>query len=120
MDPITMAITAALGKLGEKVVHDAYVAFKAALQHKCGVDSDLLQAVERLEKKPDSKGRIEVLKEEVEATNADKDSELIAAAKDLIAKTGGNFDEKVRVNQKVKGDRNIFSGTGDVNVTGKF
>ena len=120
MDPITMAVTAALGKLGEKIISDAYTAFKAALQYKYGVNSDLLHAVDELEKKSDSKARIEVLKEEVELANADKDSELINSAKDLIAKIGEVSDEKIQVNQKVEGNRNIFSGTGDVNVTGKL
>lgn len=121
MDPITMAVAVALGKLGEKVISDAYTAFKAALQYKCGVNSDLLNAVDELEKKPDSNARIEVLKEEVKLANAEQDPDLVNAANSLIAKVDEISDTKTSsVTQNVTGERNIFSGTGDVNITGKI
>ena len=92
MDPITTAIVAALaagvasgaGEVGQKVIVDAYSALKAALKSKFGVDSDLVEAVDQLEKKPDSAGRQETLKEEVTAAKADQAPEILKAAQDLL------------------------------------
>ena len=79
MDSITMAIVAALdaGVVGDTVEADqqaaveAYEALKAALSQKFGADSDLSDAIDKLEKKPESFGRKEVLKEEVATVRAD-------------------------------------------------
>lgn len=120
MDPITLAITAALGNLGAKVINDAYDALKAALQHKFGIDSDLVGAVEKLEKKPDSEARKGMLKEEVANTKADQDPELKQTAEALIeaikSQPGGAEAVQQIINQTVTGDHNIFSGSGDVTV----
>lgn len=119
MDPITLAITAALGRLGQTVIADAYAALKAALQNKYGIDSDLSQAVEKLEQRPDSEARRGMLKEEVEIAKAGQDPDLLKAAEALLAKLkdlpGGQTD----INQTVMGNRNIFSGAGDVTVTNR-
>jgi uncharacterized iron-regulated protein len=92
MDPITTAIVAALAagvasgatEVGKKVIVDAYDTLKTALKNKFGADSDLVDAVDKLEKKPDSGGRKEVLQEEVAAAKADQDPEILKAAQDLI------------------------------------
>ena len=92
MDPITTAIVAALAagvasgatEVGKKVVVDAYDTLKTAIKNKFGGDSDLVDAVDKLEKKPDSGGRKEVLQEEVAAAKADQDPEILKAAQDLI------------------------------------
>jgi hypothetical protein len=117
MDPITLAITTALGKLGETIIADAYAALKAALQKKYGIDGNLSQAVEKLEQKPDSNARKEVLKEEVKAVKADRDPELLKTAQALIAKLKELPDGQTIINQTITGNKNIFSGTGDVTVT---
>lgn len=93
MDPVSAAIIAGLAagvaggatEVGKNVMVDAYSALKAALKQKFGVDSDLADAVENLEKKPDSAGRQETLKEEVEATRAANDAELKQLAQALLA-----------------------------------
>ena len=92
MDPITAAIVAALvagvaagtTEMGKKVIVDAYEALKDAIKKKFGADSDLAEAVEKLEKKPDSTGRKETLKEEVEAAKAAADPQLQELAQALI------------------------------------
>jgi hypothetical protein len=121
MDPITLAVTAALGNLGVKVINDAYQALKVALQHKYGVDSDLVDAVDKLEKKPDSESRKGMLQEEVIAAEADKDSEILKAAEVLIEavklQPGGEETVKQIITQNVTGDHNIFSGSGNVTVS---
>jgi len=92
MDPITMAIVAALSagvvggvtKLGEDILVDAYDALKAALKNSLGIDSEALKAVEALEKRPESAARREVLKEEIVASKANEDPDILNAAQVLL------------------------------------
>jgi len=116
MDPITLAIFGALGHLGESVIKDAYEALKAVIADKCGVKSDLTMAVENLEKKPNSEGRKETLKEEIEVVKADQDPNILRAAEILLEKLKTLPSEQQVIQQTVVGNGNIFSGTGDVKV----
>ena len=120
MDPIMLAITAALGNLGVTAINDAYQALKVALQKKYGVESDLVEAVNKLEKKPDSDGRREMLQEEIKATDASNDDGILKFAQALLevvkSQPGGESRIQQIINQSVKGDHNIFSGSGDVTV----
>jgi hypothetical protein len=51
MDPITTAIVTAVGTgLAKDVIKDSYEALKAALKKKSGSESDLVDAVDKLEK----------------------------------------------------------------------
>ncbi|CAK8721432.1 hypothetical protein GMJAKD_10640 [Candidatus Electrothrix aarhusensis] len=85
MDIIVGAITGALANLGVKAVGDAYEGVKAVLLRKFGADSDLADAVKKLEQKPDAQGRQITLKEEAEAAGADKDAEIMKAVEALLA-----------------------------------
>ena len=93
MDPITGAILAALAagvisgatEVGKKVIVDAYEALKAALKKKHGEDSDVVEAVKSLEKKPESEARQGLVAEEVAAVKATEDSELTQLAQALLA-----------------------------------
>src|SRR5687768_15947718 len=118
MDPISLAITTALANLSQEVIKDAYSALKAALQSKFGVDSEIVEAVEKLEEKPDSKARQAVLQEEVSSAKADQDPELLQITKTLGAQlkevTGGKVD--IMQDIEIRGDRNIVTGQGDVTV----
>jgi hypothetical protein len=117
MDPISTALVAALGKLGETAVIDAYNALKAALKKKFGKHSDLADALEGLEKKPESSGRRETLREEVVAAGANQDREIIKVANALIEILKAQPGGKKIIQQTVTGDQNIFSGTGDVKIS---
>ena len=119
MDPITLAIIGALSKLSENVISDAYQALKNAIAHKCGVDSEVVKAVQNLEKKPDSKGRVETLQEEVLAAKIDHDPELLKASNALLSKLKDFPEAQTIINQTVTGNQNIFSGTGNVTGTNK-
>jgi len=120
MDPIMLALTSALGNLGVTAINDAYQALKAALQKKYGVESDLVDAVNKLEKKPESESRKGVLEEEIKATDISDDEEILKLAQALLEQVkshpGGERTIQQIINQSVKGDRNIFSGSGDVTV----
>lgn len=87
MDPttvITTAIASALSKLGESVVKEAYDKLKATIIRKYGVNSELGNAVESLERKPRSDGRKQTLKEEIAAAKADRDPQIVELAQSLF------------------------------------
>src|SRR5207248_8785387 len=90
MDPITAAIIAASALLPgvvaveKKVFVDAYEALKNLIKKKFGSQSELVQAVEAVEAKPDSSARKELLKEEVATAKADEDPDLRNAAQTLL------------------------------------
>jgi hypothetical protein len=112
MDPITAALVTALAmgvaggltETGKQLMPDAYNALKAALQQKVGVGSDLLDAVDSLEKKPDSQGRAATLQEEVQAAGADKDPDLLKLAESLQA----------ALQQSGAGQQATLSGSGAI------
>lgn len=118
MDPITLAITSALANLSQDLIKDAYTAFKAALQDKFGINSELVEAVDKLEQKPESKARQAMLQEEVASSGAGQDPDLLRVANALIEQLKKLSGGKVDINQdvKIRGDRNIVTGQGDVTV----
>ncbi|MCI5156879.1 MAG: hypothetical protein D3906_00260 [Candidatus Electrothrix sp. AUS1_2] len=89
MDTVSIAIIAGLvagiTKVGEQAAVDAYKALKAALRKKCGSNSDVVEAVEYLEKKPDAKARQAGVAEEIKAAKVHEDADLIRAAETLLA-----------------------------------
>ena len=118
MEPITTAIVAALASLAEPAVKDAYQALKSLIVRKLGEGSEVLTAVESLESKPDSAGRRETLNEEVAASPAAGDAEILAAVQALTAALEKLPGGSCHVQQSVTGDRNVFSGTGDISIGG--
>jgi hypothetical protein len=112
MDPITVTLVTALAagagsgltEAGKLLITDAYQAFKAALQQKFGVDSDLVEAVDNLEKKPDSRGRAETVQEEIAATSAANDPELLKLVESLQA----------ALQQSGAGQQATLSGSGAI------
>ena len=93
MDPVTFtaivaAISAGLGtgvsKVGESALVDTYQGLKAMLQRTFGNNSEVVEAVDKLEKKPDSEGRKGMLKEELEDAGVDHDPEVRQVAQELL------------------------------------
>jgi|WetSurMetagenome_2_1015567.scaffolds.fasta_scaffold189514_2 hypothetical protein len=117
MDPVLAVILASLGKLSETVVKEGYEALKTVMHRKFGKNSDLSEAVEKLEKNPTSPGRKETLKEELAIAKTDQDTELIQAAQALLEKIGELPGGQQIIQQTVTGNQNIFSATGAVTVT---
>ena len=111
MDIVTPAVIAALSMLSESVVKDAYDNLKTALTKKFSKSSDLVEAVDRLEQKPDSIGRRETLREEITEAKADLDEDIIRAAEALLEKVRTQPNAQQIIQQAVSGDQNIFSGT---------
>jgi hypothetical protein len=92
MDPITTAIITALSAgaaagLTDTVktaINDGYNKLKGLLTKKHGAHSDVMQAIDKLEAKPDSQGRKDTLAEEIDAVKAEQDEEIVAAAKQIL------------------------------------
>ena len=92
MDPITIIVSALVAgaaagvtSVAEEGVKDAYNELKALIQRKFGDKGDVGPAVEQVDKKPDSPGRQQVLKEELAAADAGQDADVLKAAQDLLA-----------------------------------
>lgn len=117
LDTITQAIVSAsaagVQQVGGKIVSDAYNWLKSLISKKFGAKSDVADAVEKLEKKPDSKGRIETLAEEVQAAKADKDPDIVKAAEDLLAKLRDQPGGAQVIQNTAVGERGVFV-TGNV------
>ena len=125
MDLITSAIVAALGagaisgltETSKTGITDAYQALKDLLAKKFGLKSQVVQAVDHLEAKPESASRQEGLQEEIIATQAEQDTEVLAAAKHLLTllqpqQAGlGKFtiQNNARVQGQTIGDHNTIS-----------
>ncbi|SRR6266571_5006690 len=92
MDPITTAIVAALGagtisgitEASKTAITDGYNKLKDLLTKKLGASSDVVQALDRLEAKPESPDHKHVLEEEIAAVNVEQDSEILASARHLL------------------------------------
>lgn len=88
MDFITSAIASAVGSLALEGVQHGYSRLKELLWSKFGDKSALAEAVEQLERNPDSAARKAVLAEELAKVGADKDEEIIQAAEALNRASG--------------------------------
>lgn len=86
MDIITTAIVAALANLSKEAIKDGYNALKTALKKKFGSESELVDAVDKLEKKPDSEARKAIVQEEVEVAKVNDDPNLLELAQNLLDK----------------------------------
>lgn len=84
MDPITTAIVMAVAGLAKDVVKDSYEALKSLLQRKFGAESDLLEAIEKLEQKPDSEARKATVQEELAIAQVNDDPEVLKLAQALL------------------------------------
>jgi len=92
MEPVTTAIIAALTagassgvtEAAKKAISDGYSGLKALISKKLAVHSDVTDAIEKLQAKPESAGRQQTLAEELKATNASADQELLDAAQSLL------------------------------------
>lgn len=68
----------------QKPVLEAYETLKSALHRKYGLNNEVIEALDLLEKQPTSTGRQTVLKEELTAARAEQDPALRALAQSLL------------------------------------
>ena len=92
MEPIATAVIAALTagavsgltEAAKKSISDGYSGLKGLIKKKFGGESGVADAIEKLEAKAGSAGRRQTLIEELTATDAAADSELLGAAQSLL------------------------------------
>ena len=85
MEPITFVVTAltlgiatGLKPVAEQAVKDAYIGLKTLIEQRYKV------SLSGLENKPDSETQVAAVKENLTATGADRDEELLDKAKELL------------------------------------
>lgn len=107
MDPVTLIIsallsgvTASASDVAKAAVKDTYDLFISHLRKRIGSKEDALDALDKVEKKPESEARQEVLREELHDLNIDKDEELIQLAQTILQKLDkqGFQEGKYKVN----------------------
>ena len=104
MDTITTAIIAALANLSKDAIKDSYNALKSALKKKFGSESEVVDAVEGLEKKPDSKGRQATLQEEIENAKVNDDIEIVQLAQELLKQLESEESASGKYNLEFQGE----------------
>ncbi|NEP21932.1 MAG: hypothetical protein F6K49_07885 [Moorea sp. SIO3I6] len=117
MDVITEAIIVALANLGKDVIKNSYNALKSAIKEKFGSDSDVVNAVEGLEKKPDSEGRKVTLKEEIQNSKVNEDPEIHQLAQDILDKVEEKAQAQQNIHQTISNPKNSsISGSGNASI----
>jgi hypothetical protein len=91
MDPITLITTALVAgavaaskDVAAQAVKDAYAGLKALIVRKFGAQSDAEDAMEAVEKRPDSEARQAMLAEELAIAKAAEDAEVLKQAQALL------------------------------------
>jgi hypothetical protein len=126
MDPITIAIVAALAtgvttgvaKVSESIIPDAYNAIKKILQNKFGTDSKLVQAVNELEAEPDFEANKTALAGRVAQFQADKDPDILQAAKTLLEAIKNNPEVAAAIGVNLEGVKGASLKIDDIMATG--
>ena len=118
MDPITTAIVAAIAAVSSSAIKDSYSALKALLKKKFGEKSDLVEAVNKLEAKPQSEARKATVQEEVEAVKANDDPEIVQLAQSLLEKLKEYPEGQQVINQTISNVKYAAtSGTGTASIS---
>ncbi|MGE0087581.1 MAG: hypothetical protein AB7S75_24490 [Desulfococcaceae bacterium] len=112
LDTVTQAIAAASAagaqQVGTAMISDLYKGLKALLVKKFGAKSDVTEAVEKLEKKPDSPARKAAVAEEVQAAKADKDQDIVKAAEKLLTALREQPGGEQIIQGVAVGERGVF------------
>lgn len=117
MDAITAAIVVALANLSKDVIKDSYNALKSAIAKKFGSKSDVVDAIDRLEKKPDSEGRKSTVQEEIEQAKVNEDSEIVKLAQDLLEQLKDQPGGQQVINQQIgTATQSAISATGNASI----
>jgi hypothetical protein len=104
----------ALANLSTDAIKEGYEALKAGLKKKFGAQSDLCEAVGKLEQKPDSEARKAAVQEEVAAVSGNTDPEIVQLLENLLEKLRELPGGQQSIQQS---QNNAMSG---INVGGNF
>lgn len=111
MEPVTFLAIAAFvvhqasSTAVDRATADAYELLKDKLKGRLGDDSEVVDAVSRLEDKPESEPRQGVVREELDEAGADEDPEIEAAARKLLELMDGQPGASQHV-QSIRGNYN--------------
>jgi hypothetical protein len=121
MDPITIIATAVVAgaaaaskDVAAQAVRDAYAGLKALIVRRFGGEADVEDAVQGVEKKPESDAREAVLKEELEGAGADQDAEVLKQAQALLELLEKHNELPAAYQATVYGSGAIAQGPGAV------
>ena len=119
MDPITSAIVFGMaGNFATDAVKAIYQALKNTLKKKYGSDSDLVDAIEKLEQKPNSKARQDTVQEEVASAKALNNSEILKLAEQLLDKVKEQPGGEQVITQTISNVKYAAtSGTGSASIS---
>ncbi len=81
---LSAGAVAASADVAKKAVSDSYDALKFLLRKRFGEGHEVPQSLDKLEAKPDSPARKQLLSEELSATSAGQDPEILSAAQSLL------------------------------------
>jgi hypothetical protein len=123
MEPITTTLVAALvagavaatKEVAGSAIVDAYNGLKALIARRFRGQPDLADALDKVEARPDSKPRQDMLQEELETARADQDAEIVKQARALLAliqEQGGQAAASYRA--VVRGSGAVAQGPGAV------
>jgi len=116
MDPITTAIVAGIANTSKDAIKDCYGCLKTSLKKKFGSESDLIDAIDKLEKKPDSQARKASLQEEIEIAKVNDCLEIVSLAEDLRHKLQEQSQGEPILNQTQTNKVSNIKG----NISGNF
>jgi hypothetical protein len=116
MEPITAAVVAALARLAEPAIKDAYNILKEAFKRRF---PNVADATDGLERAPESEERLLALAEEIRKSSPHHDQVIRAKLDALHALLKSDEKNPPPIQQFVSGEGHIFTATGDVNI-GKF
>jgi hypothetical protein len=113
MEPVTTAIIAALvggaaAADGNQAIIDAYDQLKALIVERFDSKSELVEAINALEQKPQSEGRWTTLMEAVHDAELANNAEIMAAADRLLKALEDHGDERVQTILDTATEREVF------------
>lgn len=107
---LAAGLSAGLTESATGAVKDTYTALKKRLSRKTEGQDKAQAALAALEEKPESKGRQEVLKEELSGMRIEEDGELLALAEELLRKVDSHITQQGKYNITINKGRGIVIG----------
>lgn len=124
MDPITVAIVAALTagatsgltESAKDAIVDAFQALKGLISRKFGGKGAVVQSLAMLEEKPDSVGRQKMLEEEISGAQLQQHQDIAQAAQNLLNLVNAQQGGEQHVQHVIGNYNAVVQGSGNATV----